>query len=551
MKGHWLFGFVEGSTWGEINRWIEAQMAADPEAAEIPELEAEQFAGLCYLLLFAGPSMLHLFKKGLQVTLPSDRPHERRRTVIAILRKWRQRTLRNVMISMLPRTIMGRFVDPELNPEFWTPEHFLAAYHEGMNICLLAHYKRFLDPTVDISEWLPTLTEYAPHVYAAWIQIARLTMRRVVYPTVGAVGAEAEPAAALLEDVKSKSAEAGSLRHDLRRAEQDRKRLKEETRRREVDRKLLLSQAEGELAAARRQLNDRRQAMHRELADLARRHEAELTKLRRELEQAQAEFLSAVRGRAVNFLRGKSVAVQGGETQENRLLVETLGGTWTTANPSVMLAGDAGPHDLERQLHGVALTNVQIRCDGSRRRKGQRPAIATSAFAVYLDEQTVFRDHRVICCGKAASSQMAEYAAVVMALGWLLTAGPAPGNRAEIWSDCRTMVDQVTGRRTASGVPRGCRTLDRKLHKLMDALRRQGCTVVLRWVPREKVDACDRLCDLAYREATWYHRPAANGHRLSLTEFIQSLGLAARNSYTISIPTARSFLSRSMLIMNG
>lgn len=284
----------------------------------------------------------------------------------------------------------------------------------------------------------------------------------------------------------------------------------------------MLSQAHGELAAARRRLNDRRLAMPGELAEQAKRHGAELARLRRELEQAETEFLAALRGRTGQFLRGRKVAVQGGDAQANRALVETLGGALVTAAPEIEIDGEGGPAAVERALHAAALTDLQIRCDGSRRRKGRRPGIATSAFEAFVDGQAIHREYRVLCCGSAATSLMAEYGAVVMALSWLLGAGPGRGSRAEVWSDCRTMLSHLTGRSLTTPV-RGCTTLDRRLRSLVRALEKQGCTVQLRWVRRDLVDGSDRLCDLAYREARWYHRPEADGERRPLSAFLRSL----------------------------
>ncbi|HEY3368081.1 MAG TPA: hypothetical protein VGK74_23730 [Symbiobacteriaceae bacterium] len=522
MKANWLFGFPEKASWAEVSAWADQATAADPGAAVIPELDAEQFMAAGYVINSARPKMFNNLKKVFRVRVPSDNEEGRRRAVILLLRQWKLRTTRDLLLSLVPQIINGRFPDPELNPQFWTDERFHEAYCDNIALCWLTQVKRYLDPTVKIDEWLAALDAFAPTEYAIWVKIGRLTLRRLVYPPAPAVRAEQEAATGLIQEVRAQSEQSGALRQRVRRLEQDRKRLKEDAHRREQERKQVLSEAHGELATARRRLNDRRDEMPRELAAQAKRYEAELARLRQELERAQSEFQAALRGRAAPFLRGRTVAIHGGEPKENRMLVETLGGVLSTEDTAIGINGDGGPADVERQLHGVALANVQIRCDGSRRRKGQRPGIATSAFEAYLDGEAVHREYRVVCCGPAASSQMAEYGAVVMALSWLHAAGPAPGSQVEVWSDCRNLVDHVTGRRPLAPV-RGCTVLDRKLRSLMRALAQHGCSVNLRWVRRDLVDACDRLCDLAYREAVWYHRPAANGRRQPLSAFLCSL----------------------------
>ncbi|HYF94809.1 MAG TPA: hypothetical protein VD969_21555 [Symbiobacteriaceae bacterium] len=519
MRTHWLYGIPAGLSWYELHEWAKQAEAADPEVRAISALEAEEFMATSHLIASAAPKTLHRLKQALRVHVASDREHGRQRAVTLMLRQWKLRSSRELMTSLIPRVIRGRFLDPEMNPGIWTDELFYEAYYENLNVCWLVQIKRYLDPTANIDEWLEALDEFAPTEYAIWVAVGRITLRRLCRPPAPVTRAEELAAPGLLDDVRAKSAQSSGLRQNVRLLEQDRKRLKAEARRQEQERKQMLSQAQGELIAARRRLKDRLHEMPGELADEARRYEAQLAQLRSQLQQAQTDFQSALQGRTANFLGGRTVAVLGGEAEANRMMVETLAGVLVTQDPAISISGEGGAAEVERQLHGAALERVQIRCDGSRRRKGRRPGIATSAFEVYIGGKAVHREYRVACCGSAAGSLMAEYGAVVMALSWLLASCPARGSQVEVWSDCRDLVDQVTGRRPMEPV-RGCTVLGRRVRSLLRTLERRGCSVSVRWVRRDLVDACDRLCERAYREAAWYHGP---GERLPLSAFLRSL----------------------------
>ncbi|MDF2628301.1 MAG: hypothetical protein K0R39_2132 [Symbiobacteriaceae bacterium] len=533
MGRHWLYGFKLGQHVNDINQEACEALASDPLAKAIPDLEAEQFMAASYLVLFGEGSLFVKLRKALRVEVSEKTEHGRQRAIKLILRQWKLSTVRGLLVFLNTNTGMGRFRDVATHPHIWTEELFQAAYDEETNICLLTQMKRHLDPNVNLDEWLPNLGEWAPEKYRCFLNVSRLTLRRIVYPdaTPGKAAAQAAPALAepaQVEDLRAKAQQSGALRQDVRRLEQDRKQLREKARRQEQARRQMLSQAQGDVAAARRQLNDRRQAMHRELLERAKRYEAELARLRRELDMARQEFVTAIAQRRGDFLRGRTVAVEGGNARENRALVESLGGRFVEApglgdGADIRIGGDGGPAAVELQLHGVVLAGLQIRCDGSHRRKGRRPGLATSAFQVYLGDAAVIERHRAICCGPLTSSKMAEYGAMVMALSWLHAARPAAGSQVELLSDCRWIVDHITGRRPLAP-ERGCAALEQKLRNLLRALAKRGCSVQLRWVKRDLVDAEDRLCDLAYREARWYHLPPKAGPRAPLSAFLRSLG---------------------------
>lgn len=537
MGRHWLFGIQQHRPLREVERECDEALAADPVAAAIPDKEAEEFGAVCYLLLGNESRMLHKLRKALRVTVATNTEHGRRRATILTLRQWKLKTFRDLLVFLITNTGFSRYPDAATHPSMWTQELFQAGYEEYVHPCFLVQVKRYLDPEVNLDEWLPSIGEWALDRYRCFMKVSRLTLRRIVYPDAAPARGQAESAAALaepsqVEELREKAAQSGVLRQGVRRLEQDRKALREKARRQEQARRQMLSQAQGDVAAARRQLNDRRHAMQRELAEQAKRFEAELERHRRQVESARQAFVTAVAQRRADFLRGRTVVVEGGHVKENRELVESLGGRFVgatgpgalgpAASPEIRITCGGGPAEVELQLHGAALAALQIRCDGSHRRKGRRPGLATSAFQVYLGGAPVIEQNRAICCGPAASSQMAEYGALVMALSWLQAAKPAPGSQVEVWSDCRWIIDHVTGRRPMAPVY-GCAELERKLRALLRALARRGCTVRLRWVRRVFVDAEDRLCDVAYRETNWYHRPPKTGPRAPLTAFLSSL----------------------------
>lgn len=175
---------------------------------------------------------------------------------------------------------------------------------------------------------------------------------------------------------------------------------------------------------------------------------------------------------------------------------------------------------LEGGEYAAALDQVLIKCDGLYRVKGSRPGIAVGAFEVYAGGWAVYQAGGVVCCGRAAHSQMAEYGALYSALTWVAKAGPAPGARIEIWSDCKHMISRLRQGNDHPAVA-GCVTLHRLVRQKLRVLARRGCEVTVRWVPREKVDAVDRLCDACYRQASWYHRPRRMGTpRFPLNAFL-------------------------------
>lgn len=95
---------------------------------------------------------------------------------------------------------------------------------------------------------------------------------------------------------------------------------------------------------------------------------------------------------------------------------------------------------------------------------------------------------------------MAEYAAVVAALRWLRRAELPCALRIIIHCDCQAVLWRLTGRIRPMR-RRGTVMLHRTALHLIMWLRSRGHEVVLRWVPRKRVKAADKLCRLAYSSA--------------------------------------------------
>jgi len=525
VKQDWLYGIGISLPMSELRRLAQLEYSVDPALAAIAEEEAAAFMAATYVVRFMNWENFRTLCKALGVPLVDRSDKERRRATLRALRHWKIGTFRELISRTVLDCGMGRFRDVSTHPELWTDQFFREAYRENMKLGWLVQIRRHLHPEADIRAWLRSLGDEAAAAYDWVLDMGRLSLRRIVYKDDRPRGTnmDADAAAALQpEQVREKDRHAGAARQALRRLEQDRKALRQRTRQAEMEKQALVSQAQGEVRAERRALSELRRAAEREREQQARQHEAEVSYLRRQIAAARSEFLQALSGVRSALLDGIAVSVTGGDPELSRRMVETLGGTMAAEGAGVTLSGEAGPADLDRQLREIALQHVEIRCDGLRRRKGRRPAIAGSAFQVYRDGKVIHREGRVVCATAGATSLMAEYGAVLMALSWHLRAGPPRGARVDVWSDCRTMVDHVTGRRRLVQM-RGCVMLDRRLQRLLRALQKLGCQVTLRWVPRERVDAEDRLCDRVYREATWYHQHREGRLSLPLRGFLKSL----------------------------
>lgn len=128
--------------------------------------------------------------------------------------------------------------------------------------------------------------------------------------------------------------------------------------------------------------------------------------------------------------------------------------------------------------------------------EGKAKTIKQSHFTVELDE------------GEMATNNIAEYAAVQAALGWVthkrlffLTYKKSVLVR----TDSQVLVNQLTGKWNCHSPnlrPRMLATM-----QLLRFLRDEGVTVEIEWVPREQNEAADELSRQAYRDQTGHDVP--------------------------------------------
>lgn len=552
MQQHWLFALPRAG-WDEQQRMLAEWLAADPAAAAVPDAEAELFCAAAHLVTSMDGNTFTKLCRGANVRTAHTGQKARRRATILVLRQWKNARFRELLVSLIPNCGMDSLPDVKTQPQAFTNERFANAYADGLHIMWLVCVWRYLHRGKGIRMWLKSLDSTAPSLYKLWLTVGRLTLRRIVYPGLGPDRAMLEATAAaqpeLASELRTKDRQSGALRQDVRRLQQNRRTLKERARRAEQESRAQLTQARGEVDAARRALATQLAAQERELAERARRHEGELAALRARRAGAREELVRRLSTVVVHgptdLLRGREIVVNGAEADRevHKLLVESLGGRLVPEGGTVVAAG-SGFAQFDRQLRHLVLDRVLIKCDGLYRRKPGRAGIAISAFQVVAGDKAVFRSSGVVCCGPAAGSLMAEYGAVAMALSWLAAGNPPPGAKIEIWSDCKTMLSRL---RQPVPVERtiGCMMLDRTIRRLVRVLDRRGCYVHLRWVPRDEVDTVDRLCDEAYRAQYWYHKPARRP-RAPLRAFLGAVAACAPSRAVAATIPAQPALPRGV-----
>lgn len=511
MRHDWLLGTPRVRL-RELEQWLAERLAADPAAAAISDAEAEEFFAVSYMVRGMPPEMRRKVALAVGARVFGGGEKAMRLSTIAILRKWKEPKARERLVWLIPNTTFTPWPIVADRPEAWTEELFAAAYEQYVNVVWLVRICRYLGKADDLSGWLNRLSDTAEAEYKAWLDAARLTLRRIVYPDAAPPQTTAAASSmATVAELREKERETGALRHDLRRLERDRRQLKKRARREEHEAKAMLSQARGEVAAARRALTAQRAAHEQELAALARRFEQEMRLERQRLAAARQEFVQAMTaladGGKGKVLAGRRITLTDcqGDEQTFRLMVESLGGACVPGGGEVALSAASGLAALERELRDLALQQVLIQCDGLYRRKEGRHGIAVAGMQVVVGGQVLRRETGVVSCGPWAGSLMAEYGALALALNWLISIGLPHGAQVVIWSDCRSLISRL---RRTQGVKRkrGCITLDAGVRRAIRKLRQQGCALQIRWVPRDEVEAVDRLCDSAYRGLRWYHR---------------------------------------------
>lgn len=122
--------------------------------------------------------------------------------------------------------------------------------------------------------------------------------------------------------------------------------------------------------------------------------------------------------------------------------------------------------------------------------------IATYGFVIFKDGQRVEVGSGV-AEAEETSNNVAEYTAVVRALGALLRLG-IRGERAVFRSDSELLVNQLSGR-YAVRAPR-IAPLFEEAQRLISQLRSSGVEIRFAWIPREENQEADALSKQAYEE---------------------------------------------------
>lgn len=135
---------------------------------------------------------------------------------------------------------------------------------------------------------------------------------------------------------------------------------------------------------------------------------------------------------------------------------------------------------------------IAVYCDGLC--EPNPGGIATCGWLAFDGGELLHRHSSVVRRGSGATNNVAEYGAVISALGWLLANGYA-SKRTVVHSDSQLLVYQLAGKyvvRSPNIVPLHAQTLD---------LARMLREVVFRWIPREGNAEADALSREAYRNA--------------------------------------------------
>lgn len=146
--------------------------------------------------------------------------------------------------------------------------------------------------------------------------------------------------------------------------------------------------------------------------------------------------------------------------------------------------------DLERKAREV----IKVNTDGSIQEKNPG-GVACWGWIAQRDDPTdpiSETGYGIACEGEGATSNVAEYTAVIMALEWLLETHP--DEPAEILSDSQLVVYQITGRYSVRKPE--LQTLNLRARDLLGKLPHVRVT----WIPRTQNYDADELSRRAYVE---------------------------------------------------
>ena len=178
----WLFQVPDSGGGG-----LEAQeeiiagwLRDDPEAAAISDAEAETFFAVAWGVRFLAPSMLRLLARAFGVRIHHSGAKADKYLITQILQRYSHPKCKELLLYLLPNLMLGCLPDVTGGGHRVTSADLIEAYHKRMNIAWLVYYIRMLGRDDQVGAFLQAVD--GEREYRFWLNIARLTQRRVVPP---------------------------------------------------------------------------------------------------------------------------------------------------------------------------------------------------------------------------------------------------------------------------------------------------------------------------------------------------------------------------------
>lgn len=327
-----LFPIPDRPTAREQLEILEEQVAADPWAAGVPDLEAEAFCVVGHSLqimpLRGVTTVAH--KCGLK--LPVREEHHRRPAIRAILRLWRRPTERNYLKKIPQLGAFGGLQPLEVAPAQITPERIETEWRSRRIITVTAVYLlRLAGWAEQIPAWLERLGPGAQSSYRSSLLASKLLMSELVRDSSEAP-ARKGPDQSLARQAKRQQQQAATLEQDYHQTLERQTAAQRQRRQIRQEAEALLQRARAEVAAAEQALARRLAAQEREREEKARKEQTLLDHLRQEIARTRQAFAMVLAQRTARVgvapLKGRTLSVScpRGEQEGYRLLVESAGG---------------------------------------------------------------------------------------------------------------------------------------------------------------------------------------------------------------------------------
>lgn len=117
--------------------------------------------------------------------------------------------------------------------------------------------------------------------------------------------------------------------------------------------------------------------------------------------------------------------------------------------------------------------------------------VATYGYVVYHNNEVIKKGYGVIGEGKGMTNNVAEYTALKKALEWVNSQGIR--DKITIKGDSQLVINQLKGKWKVKS-----QTSKRFVPQIRELLKDKEVKMV--WIPREKNEEADRLCNVAYQE---------------------------------------------------